>query len=124
MRPRLRSLYGTDMGPSPQELAAAKTSARAPGEASAWGAGIGTALGAAGGALASIPSFGTLAPVLIPAGAGLGGALGGAIGGSVGSAQADQADKTVQAGELARQGAVTEEELRQQALNAFLRRGR
>jgi len=120
---RLRSLYGTQ-GPSPQELAAAKTSAGAQGQGSAWGTGIGTAIGAGLGALGSAASFGTLAPVLIPAGAGIGGALGGAIGGSVGGAQADEADKTLMAADLKRTGAVTEEEMRQQALNAFLRRGR
>lgn len=102
--------------PTDEELAAARTAASAPGEGSAWGGGIGTALGAGAGALLSIPSFGTLAPLLIPAGAGVGGALGSAIGGSVGNAQAKGAGDTLTAAQAKRQKLLDEDAQREEAL--------
>lgn len=61
------------------ELAANKFQMDANSDA-AIGSGVGGVLGAGLGALASIPSFGTLAPLLIPAGASAGAGVGGGIG--------------------------------------------
>jgi hypothetical protein len=106
--------------PTDEELAAARTAASAPQEDTAWGGGIGTALGAGAGALLSIPSFGTLAPVLIPAGAGVGGALGSAIGGSIGNAQAKSAGDTLTADQAARAKLLNEDAEREAALKALM----
>lgn len=106
-----------DFQPTEEELAAQRKAAQAPGEDTAWGAGIGSTLGAIAGGLLSIPSFGTLAPILIPAGAAAGGGIGSAIGGSVGNSDAQKAGAVVDAAELERQKKLQEFKMRQAALD-------
>lgn len=109
-----------DLLPSEQELEAQRRATAAPGESAAWGSGIGTLLGGVAGGLLSIPSGGSLAPVLIPAGMGAGGALGGAVGGAVGNSQADAAGKTLDAAALRRQRQLQQLQEHQDALDALM----
>lgn len=111
--------YPTDeeLLPTAAELEKQRKAAAAPGEKGAWGGALGTIAGGALGALLSVPSFGSLAPVLIPAGAGAGGAIGGAIGGSVGGAEADAAEQDLETADLERQKKLAALKLRQAALD-------
>lgn len=106
----------TDLIPTDEELAAARTAASAPQEDTAWGGGIGTALGAIGGALLGIPTAGALSVPLAGIGAGVGGALGSAVGGSIGGAQAKGAGDTLTAAQAKRQKLVDDDQLREEAL--------
>ena len=115
-----RNPYQDVYTPTQEELDAARKAEKAPGEATAWGQGIGSLAGAGLGALLSIPTGGAALPAFVPLGASLGGALGGAIGGSVGNAQADEAEKILQAGEQKRQGALSALPMRQAALASLL----
>jgi cation transporter-like permease len=106
-----------ELTPSADELARARKAAAAPGESTAIGGATGSVLGGALGALISAPSFGTLAPILIPAGAGLGGTVGSAIGGSIGNSEAEKDNAALDAAEMERQKKLAALKLRQEALD-------
>lgn len=105
----------SEFEPSAKERAAARTSAAAQQQGSAWGTGIGGALGAGLGALGFFGGPGVGA-ITLPAGAAAGGALGNAVGGWIGGMQADEADEELRAAEMERQRKLAEMQMRQEAL--------
>lgn len=111
----------SDLVPTDEELAAARTAANAPGAGAAWGGGIGTALGAIGGGLLGtilVPGLGTAAGATL--GAGVGGGLGSALGGTIGGEMGKNAGNVLTADQAKRQKLLDEDALRQEALQALM----
>lgn len=117
--PSYRFPTDEELMPSEAELEAQRKAASAPGQDQAWGSGIGSILGGGLGALLSIPTGGSLAPVLIPAGLGVGAAIGGAAGGAIGNSEASAATDELNAAELERQKKIAALKMRQDALDAL-----
>jgi len=110
-----------ELAASDAEREAAKTSAGAQQQGTAWGSGIGSVLGGAAGLLPLLagPAGAALLPMTVPLGATLGGGLGGAIGGSVGEAQANAADEALSGPELERAKKLQAIKDREEALAAL-----
>lgn len=114
-----RRLRPEDLAVTAAEREAARTAATAGPAATGVGSAVGTGIGGALGALGwLVPGLGA---ITMPLGASVGGALGGAIGGGIGNAQAEQAEGVLSAVNEKRTKARTAEELRERALQAYLR---